>query len=521
MKEKLPLFAMSFGACSFLKFGGLAVMVGLMFALAAPAAVLTVSSLADSGPGTLRQRIADAAPGDTINFAVSGSIVSTGNLVISQPLTVSGPGPQQLSLVATSYVTLFYTSNAVISISGLKISGSPGVFPIAIQNANGGVLTLSNCAVAQAGNPLAGALWNASGCTLNLVNSEISSNRGTIRNLGNLCAVNSSISSNSSPRGGILQFSTAANLTLVNCTLARNRGPGIAIQSTSGTISISNCTIAANHFSGSCGGIMFYNSVSPLVSIRNTIIAGNVSGDGLTPDCNGALNSLDYNLIGNTNGCTLISLTAHNIYNTDAKLGPLDNYGGPTQTVPLLSGSPAIDAGSPTDFPPTDQRGRARPYAASSDIGAFESSPPYVIRGKFSGFTLHDDVVVTANGTNALMTQQGAYSFEDLSPGDYTIASPDTNYLFVPTNLVLNIGPDQVGADFRAYHWNCLSVDGFSGGMMQLAFPGTNGQPVELLASENLRDWGVLCSNIVPATHLLQWTDPMTKPVRFYRAASP
>ena len=68
--------------------------------------------------------------------------------------------------------------------------------------------------------------------------------------------------------------------------------------------------------------------------------------------------------------------------NTNPMLGTLGNYGGPTQTIPLLSGSPAIDAGNPngcTDgqghLLKTDQRGMLRPDREDQtgcDMGAFE-----------------------------------------------------------------------------------------------------------------------------------------------------
>jgi hypothetical protein len=68
--------------------------------------------------------------------------------------------------------------------------------------------------------------------------------------------------------------------------------------------------------------------------------------------------------------------------NTDPKLGTYGNYGGPTQTIPLLAGSPAIDAGNPkgcTDsnghLLTTDQRGYPRPDTEDKtgcDIGAYE-----------------------------------------------------------------------------------------------------------------------------------------------------
>ena len=77
-------------------------------------------------------------------------------------------------------------------------------------------------------------------------------------------------------------------------------------------------------------------------------------------------------------------------------LASLGNYGGPTQTMALLPGSPAIDAGSNALIPggvTTDQRGDSRIVNSTVDIGAFESS----------GFTI---AVTSGSGqsTNAYTT---------------------------------------------------------------------------------------------------------------------
>ncbi len=64
----------------------------------------------------------------------------------------------------------------------------------------------------------------------------------------------------------------------------------------------------------------------------------------------------------------------------DPKLAPLDDNGGPTLTMALLPGSPAIDAADPAAAPATDQRGIARPVGPAPDIGAFEYGLPAVLR---------------------------------------------------------------------------------------------------------------------------------------------
>ena len=71
----------------------------LSFATQTLAATITVTNTNDSGPGSLRQALADANDGDTITFAVTGTIVLTsGGLVIDKNVTISGPGADRLSI---------------------------------------------------------------------------------------------------------------------------------------------------------------------------------------------------------------------------------------------------------------------------------------------------------------------------------------------------------------------------------------------------------------------------------------
>jgi len=116
-------------------------------------------------------------------------------------------------------------------------------------------------------------------------------------------------------------------------------------------------------------------------SITNTVIAGNSSQQPAAgPDCSGTISSGDYNLIQDTTACGLSG--THNITGQDAQLGPLQDNGGPTPTLALLLGSPAIDAGDNARCAATDQRGVDRPRDGDGngsfvcDIGAFEAAGP-------------------------------------------------------------------------------------------------------------------------------------------------
>ena len=100
----------------------------------------------------------------------------------------------------------------------------------------------------------------------------------------------------------------------------------------------------------------------PASWVRNSIVAGNTASD-----CSGPLTSAGYNLIGSTAGCTYTPGAGDQI-GVDPRLATLANNGGPTQTIALLPGSAAIDAGDPAGCLgaggrplTTDQRGAPRP----------------------------------------------------------------------------------------------------------------------------------------------------------------
>jgi hypothetical protein len=141
---------------------------------------------------------------------------------------------------------------------------------------------------------------------------------------------------------------------------------GGAIVNGSGSLAMNNSTVSGN----SAGGV--FNGGT--ATLQNSIIASN-SGT----NCGGTITS---------HGCNLSSDSTCNfdgpgdMNNTNPMLGTFGNYGGPTPTIPLLSGSPAIDAGNPSGCTDggevllkTDQRGQRRPDSEDKtgcDMGAFE-----------------------------------------------------------------------------------------------------------------------------------------------------
>ena len=139
-------------------------------------------------------------------------------------------------------------------------------------------------------------------------------------------------------------------------------------------------------------------------------------------------------------------------------LGPLANNGGPTPTMALLPGSPAINAADPTDFPATDQRGELRPYGPAPDIGAFEyipfSFPPITISGQILGLMSTDQVTVTLGDSSTLTTNLGAYSLQVSNSSSDILSPSSASYAFVPSSRIISFASNQANVNFHAYTTN-------------------------------------------------------------------
>jgi hypothetical protein len=332
--------------------------------------------------------------------------------------------------------------------------------------------------------------------------------------------------------GGVFNSATlqAVNTTIFG-NIARSGKPGYSfanqgsglgggLYNNGGSVALDYATISGNSAEQITGGTAGtgsalgggIHSATGTTTLHGTILANSLSGSNAF----GTLVDGGYNLSSDSS-CSFTNVGSLN--NADPVLGPLDDYGGLTPTLPLLLGSPAINGGETTSAPPTDQRGRARPYGPASDIGAYESSPPYVIRGRVSGFTLADEVTVSAGATITTTTNRGVYSLEPMAAGSHAVAPASADYLFVPKTRLLTVGPDQPGVNFTAYHWNALSLDSLSSNVMQLRYAGTNGHAVRLLTSSNLFDWSAVSTNVIDSSNLLEFRIPVSPqtPKEFYR----
>lgn len=380
-----------------------------LLSASAQAGTCTVTSLADSGVGTLRDHITNPTC-DVINFGVGGVITLTsGQLTIDRNLTINGPGANLLTVGRSASAAEFrifqVISGLTVNISGLTISSGRVSFDNGGGIYNDGNLTVTNSAIS---NNFAtfhgGGIIN--GGNLTVTNSTFSGNYsaggngGGIGNWIYLTVKNSTFTSNytGTDGGGIW---SQGNATIANSTfsgnIADNGGGGLASY---GPITVTHCTLSDN-LATYFGGAIY---IERDLSLRGSLVAENAGYYG-GPDIRvyGTVVA-SYSLIGSDQGNGIANGSNGNIVGVSAsalQLGPLADNGGPTRIRALLSGSPAIDAGICTDGSgnpvATDQRGVARPQGSSCDIGAYEYRPPYA----FSGFFQPVDNLPTENVVRA------------------------------------------------------------------------------------------------------------------------
>jgi hypothetical protein len=206
-----------------------------------------------------------------------------------------------------------------------------------------------------------------------------------VYNTGTLLLDSSTVSGNhidgnpNAGTGGGIESTGGSSLTVVNSTIAGNSTKGFTggngsakgggVYAPNATVTLRNSTIAGNTCSAksALGGGLYLGAGA---TVHDTVVAGNQALTG--PDLYGALGGSGYNLFGNSAGGSGYDST--DLLDVDAKLGPLQDNGGPTQTLALLPGSPAIDSGDNTGAPDWDQRGPGYPHIVNGTIdrGAFE-----------------------------------------------------------------------------------------------------------------------------------------------------
>jgi hypothetical protein len=422
-------------------------LVALGLACGAQAATLTVTTTADSGPGSLRQAIAEAASGDTIDFAESLAgqtiVLTSGELLIQKSLNIVGLGTDDLIISASRLsrvLRVVLTEGDTVNVSELTLADGldPNGFGGCVYH-QGGTLNLSDVVVR---NGFAvyygGGIYHDEG-VLTLTRCVVSFNSGSYADGGGLfCgrgtvhidqSVIASNNAGSGIGGGILLWGyRGSRLELNQSTLTANsaEGAGGGLAVLGGTALITQCTIASNTCGSGAGGIEEFQAAwaeePPQVTLLHSTLAGNqgtIGGlghffgtlaightilasqpnyEGLGSYYPDAVVSLGFNLCDDST-CALFLTQPSDLNNTPAGLDPngLQDNGGFTPTIALLPDSPAVDAGDSAFVPPPyfDQRGEGFPRVVNGriDIGAFELQALPQVPPRLAKKQVRDDLV--------------------------------------------------------------------------------------------------------------------------------
>ncbi len=305
--------------------------------------------------------------GDPNDNAAGGGLMNSGTVTLID-CTISGNSAVGAPWSGANGGGLGNHGTAILT--GCTISGnSANTTTNYIYSSGGGMVnfadgtaTLSNCTVSGNSANSAGGLEIDGTTALSDCTISGNSGGGLADSYATATMTDCTVSGNSVD-GGVINFSGAATLT--NCTISGNSGGGLGNYG-SGTLTLTNCTISGNSNSYGGGGL----ANASTATLTNTIVAGNGSTD--VSNGGGSISGSN-DLIGTGDAGGLVNGVDGNIVGVaDPLLAPLGNYGGTTQTMPLLPGSPALDAGTDGDgVPATDQRGEGR--YVGIDIGAFES----------------------------------------------------------------------------------------------------------------------------------------------------
>ena len=138
---------------------------------------IVVTNTNDNGQGSLRQALADAQNGDTIDATtISGVIILTsGQLLVDKSVTINGAGSDALAVDGNATSRVFQIdSSKTGTISGLTIRNGQGGEGGAILNADTATLTIINSTLSGNAAGFGGGIFNSG--TLTIINSTFSSN---------------------------------------------------------------------------------------------------------------------------------------------------------------------------------------------------------------------------------------------------------------------------------------------------------------------------------------------------------
>ncbi len=334
--------------------------------------VYVVTSLQDSGPGTLRDAVRNVARGGTISFddSIGGGVIEIdGSLKTNKHLIIDGSPPRG-GIRIDFDERLIIQSGSDVTLRGLTMTGNGEEGALVISNH--GKLVVRECLIMNRRGSWSeecpeGSIFNSGDLTVS--HSQITGNwlesgygGGVFQAGGTALLEFSSIDNNYGEGGGGAIYQTGGSLTIRHCLL-HHIGEESVVHSDGrrgGTLTIENSLVTGRPWAirRLNGDLTVRNStITSAIHVSRTLTIENTIAANIDIEAN--------NIVGRGN----------NLFSGNPMLAPLGYYGGPTYSMPPLPGSPAIDAGAVTEHTSNQgQREGARVLGEGLDIGAVELS---------------------------------------------------------------------------------------------------------------------------------------------------
>jgi hypothetical protein len=428
--------------------------------------VVTVSGL------TIR----DGYPGSGTN---GGGIYNAGTLTLSNcvvSFNTAGDGSGGVSFPGANGGGVFNADSLTVIACTFK-SNSGGTGGVGCNYS-----ALSHCLSPGGDGGNGGGIFN--GGSLTVTSSSFSDNSGGTGGQGGGSAIGSVAPAPGGTGGAGGGIYSTGSLACVSCTFSGNRsgngGPG---GTASGTFV--NVGVGGSGGNGGVGGGIYNFTAAASATLRNTLVAqnpvgaggpggfgfagnGSSGGPGSAPDLSGAFTSQGHDLIGMADGSTGFTNASNgNIVGTGNSpvgplLGALKDNGGPTPTMALLTGSPAVDAGDDA-LTGTDQRGFPRLSGPHVDIGAFE------------GAALAAETLLVGDGINNTVVQIELRSGASL--GAFVMSGAGSSYQLVGPRGLLCISNLLLVVNQNAntpYNGEVLKFNPTNGAFLGKLIPNSN-----------------------------------------------
>jgi parallel beta-helix repeat protein len=460
----------------------------LVVAPLAWAGTYTVSTVNDSGAGSLRYAIEHATSGDTIQVDVAGPIDLSSTLEVQTPsITIEAGAGYEPVISGQGICTVFKIDSMALNVtlSGLTIQSGSATVARHGGQCGGGIFNdardfnLENCTFSDNSAAYEGGGMENDGIDATVTDCTFSGNSayygGGMYNEDPAAVTHCTFSDNSADNDGGGMYNYSATATVTHCTFVDNTASdGGGMENYTGTVTLTDCAFSGNSADSDGGGMYNFSTATA----ANCTFADNTASDGGGMFDSGTVTLTNCTFSGNSaNGGGIYALGAHNCtvtYCTFTDNRATGTEGGgiyvsSNPTTPTVTLGATIVAGN-----------TAGASGSGSDIYGSVTSNGYNLVGHTSGTSglvstdltgVNPKLVPLADNGGSVETcelQASSPALDAVPRGTFSSAFPQTLFPSGPTDARGVVRPQGSACDIGAYEYRLQRGDVNGDGVIDL-----------------------------------------------------